>query len=432
MIDRFGLGISTASAAAADAFNDGLTRFLQQQSGANEAFRTALLDDSGFGLARLGLGLALRAEAQITAGNEELVAASGLRLDKRERSLANAIAFQVSLQFDVAEAALETHLTVWPTDALALSLRLALLNVFSSRPDRDVEMLRAVRSVQPAFADDPFPLAALAFALQENREFVEAHEVAMEAVRLMPNNARSAHAAAHTFFETGSFEKGERFLETWLVEWENPGGFACHLGWHSALSALSRADRQTARTRLESLLSFVGRSIAALADCSSLSWRLTLDGDPNDLPWEALSEIPDLPGNRFGNAHRAMVLAGLHDVGGLNRYEGVLAELGGLNLLTAQWARSLRLMSAGRHEEAADVLDSLSPNFRTLGGSQAQTDVFRETHIAVSLRAGRTLQARRMIEDRLRQRFSERVRSGSQKRCDRRAIRILSDAPVGQ
>ena len=118
--------------------------------------------------------------------------------------------------------------------------------------------------------------------------------------------------------------------------------------------------------------------------------------------------IPDLPGNRFGNAHRAMVLAGLHDVGGLSRYEGVLAELGGLNLLTAQWARSLRLMSAGRHEEAADVLDSLSPNFRTLGGSQAQTDVFRETHIAVSLRAGRTLQARRMIEDRLRQRFSER------------------------
>ena len=408
MIDRFGLGISTVSAAAADAFNDGLTRLLQQQSGANEAFSTALVHDSGFGLARLGLGLALRAEAQITVGNGELAAASGLRLDERERSLANAIASQVSFQFDVAEAALQTHLTIWPTDALALSLRLALLNVFSSRPDRDVEMLRAVRSVLPAFADDPYPLAALAFALEENREFAEAHDVAMEAVRLMPNNARSAHAAAHTFFETGSFENGERFLETWLDVWENPGGFACHLGWHSALSALSRADRQTARVRLDDLLSFVGRSLAALSDCSSLAWRLALDGDSEGLPWEALSRIPDLPGNRFGNAHRAMVLAGLRDADGLSRYEGVLAELGGLNLLTAQWARSLRLMSTGRHGEAADVLDSLSPKFRTLGGSQAQTDVFRETHIAALLRAGRTLRARRMIEDRLRQRFSER------------------------
>jgi tetratricopeptide (TPR) repeat protein len=408
MFDVFGLDISTASSAAADAFNDGLTRLLQQQSGANEAFTTALLHDSGFGLARLGLGLALRAEAQIKTGNEELAAASGLRLDQREASLSNAMALQVSFQFDAAEAALESHLAVWPSDALALSLRLALLNVFSSRPDRDAEMLRAVRSVQPAFADDPYPLAALAFALQENREFAAAHDVAVEAVRLMPNNARSAHAAAHTFFETGSFENGERFLETWLDGWESPGGFACHLGWHSALSALSRGDRQTARARLDDLLSFVGRSLAAMADCSSLAWRLTLDGDAAGLPWEALSEIPDLPGNRFGNAHRAMVLSGLHDADGLRRYEDVLAELGGPNLLTAQWARSLRLMLTGRLVEAADALDSLSPNFRTLGGSQAQTDVFRETHIAVSIRAGRTLQARRMIEDRLRQRFSER------------------------
>jgi tetratricopeptide (TPR) repeat protein len=408
MIDVFGLEISTASSAAADSFNDGLRRYLQQQSGAIEAFRAALLDDSGFGLARLGLGLALRAEAQIKAGNDEVAATPGLRLNKREASLVHAVALQVSLQFDVAEEALKSHLTFWPADALALSLRLALLNVFSSRQDRDVEMLRAVTSVQPAFADDPYPLAALAFALQENRRFTEAHDVATEAVRLMPNNARSAHAAAHTFFETGSFEEGERFLETWLHKWENPGGFACHLGWHSALSALSRNDRQTVRLRLDGLLSFIGRSLAALADCSSLSWRLKLDGDSDGLPWETLSEIPDLPGNRFGNAHRAMVLAGLDDVDGLSRYEHVLAELGGLNLLTAQWAKSLRLISTGRTVEAADVLDSLSPNFRTLGGSQAQTDVFRETHIAVSLRAGRTLQARRMIEDRLRQRFSER------------------------
>jgi tetratricopeptide (TPR) repeat protein len=408
MIDIFGLGISTGSSAAAEAFNDGLRRYLQQQAGAIEAFSVALLHDAEFGLARLGLGLGLRAEAQIKAGNDEIAAAPGLRLDKREASLVNAVALQVSLQFDIAEESLQRHLTFWPNDALALSLRLALLNVFSSRPDRDVEMLRAVTSVQPAFADDPYPLAALAFALQENRRFAEAHDVATEAVRLMPNNARSAHAAAHTFFETGSFDEGERFLETWLDEWENPGGFACHLGWHSALSALSRADRGAARVRLDGLLSFVGRSLAALADCASLSWRLALDGDSDDLPWEALSEIPDLPGNRFGNAHRAMVLAGLHDVDGLRRYEDILAELGGLNRLSAQWARSLRLMSTGRPVEAADVLDSLSPDFRTLGGSQAQTDVFRETHIAVLLRAGRTFQARRMIEDRLRQRFSQR------------------------
>lgn len=406
--DLYGLAISTGSSDAADAFNSGLSRFLQQQAGAGVAFAASLQHDPQFGLARLALGLAHRADGQIPLGNDEIAAAASLRLDARELSLSQAVGLQVALQFDEAETALERHLKAWPTDALALALRLALLNLFSSRPDRDAEMLRAVRAVLPAFADDPYPLSALAFALQENREFDAAHEVASEAVRRMPNNARSAHAAAHTFFETGCFEEGETFLDQWLADWQDPGGFACHLSWHRALSALNRADRQTARAGLDGLVLYIGRSLAALTDSASLAWRLTLDGDADDLPWDLLAPVPDLPGLRFMNAHRAMVLAGLGDLDGLDRYTEVLAALGGLNVLTAQWANSLRLLQAGRSAEAADALDRLAPNFRTLGGSQAQTDVFRETHLRALLRAGRQLEARRMIEDRLRQRFSAR------------------------
>ncbi len=102
------------------------------------------------------------------------------------------------------------------------------------------------------------------------------------------------------------------------------------------------------------------------------------------------------------------MLAGIGDLALLADYENVLERLGGLHRLTATWARSLRFFCSGRMSDAADTLDQLSPDVRLLGGSQAQTDVFRETHIRALQGAGRTGEARRMLESRLRQRFAQR------------------------
>ncbi len=186
--DPFGLPLSTKSAASAASFNAGLTRLLQQQAGAGEEFRRALEHDPEYGLASLALGVALRAEANMKAGSEAIASAAQLRLDERTASLLAGIVMQTQLQFDDADAAFEQHLRKWPTDALALSLRLAILNVFSSRPDRDAEMLRSVRNVIPFFGEDPYPLSALAFALARTRRSTGRSR---ESVRQRPSSNRA-------------------------------------------------------------------------------------------------------------------------------------------------------------------------------------------------------------------------------------------------
>ena len=408
MDDLFGLELSTRSLDAAREFNLGLERLLYQQDGAVAFFEGALAHDPEFGFASAAGGIALRLEGQMARGAVALSKAAASALNDRESSLLQAILAMAAVRFDEADALIESHLTRWPRDALALMLHGSILNIFSSRPDRDVQLLRTVEACLPAFEGHPYVLGQFALALEENRTFTEAHTVAVEAVREVPNNARAAHAAAHTYFETGQLDECEEFVESWIRQWENAGPFTCHLVWHRALSALTRGDTANAKRGLADILAYKGKSLAVLSDAASLAWRLRLDGEDVGGVWDELEPLPDVVGNRFGNAHRVMVLAARSDFDSLEPYAEKLFRAGGANRETARWARAVKSFTSGDVAESARLLDELEPTFRVLGGSQAQTDVFRETHITALERCGRRSDARRQIERRLRQRPAHR------------------------
>ena len=267
-------------------------------------------------------------------------------------------------------------------------------------------MLEIVEATVPAYGDDPIVLGYLGFALEENRQFEQAHDAAALALDALPQFARAAHTLAHTYLERGQAAEGDRFLASWLTGWADPGPTGCHFEWHRALFHLDTGDIGSARSQLDAILRYRGRSTGVLPDGASLAWRLHLDGETG-LPWTSLCDLADQPGFAFGNAHRALALAGAGDAGALRRYASTLDELGETETslaVVARWSRALAEFVIGDNAAAADQLDRLSPDVRLMGGSHAQSQVFHDTHVAALQRCGRRPEAAIMLQTRLRQR----------------------------
>jgi hypothetical protein len=266
--------------------------------------------------------------------------------------------------------------------------------------------------VAPAYGDDWFMLSELAFAAEENGDYSRARDLAEQSLAGNPINAMAAHPLAHVFLETGGVEEGTRWLRGWLAGWDRPSVFACHLIWHLALFRLAVGDLADVTSLLGDVIGYCGRSLGALSDGSSLSWRLKLDGYDTDLPWPQLVALPDRPGFTFGNAHRALALAGQGDIDGLVSYGELLEGLAAQGHPTAgdcaEFTRALRFLIGGDPGKAADRLMELLPRFRNFGGSHAQTEVFEDTTIAALEMSGRCERAADLLAARLARRRSGR------------------------
>jgi hypothetical protein len=285
-------------------------------------------------------------------------------------------------------------------------------NIMDSRVDRDIRMLAIDERVAPAYGDDWFMLGELAFAAEENSDYSRARGLAEQSLVGNPMNAIGAHSLAHVFLETGGVEEGTKWLQGWLANWHRPSVFACHLIWHLALFRLAVGDLAEVTSLLGDVIGYCGRSLGALSDGSSLSWRLKLDGYDVVLPWPELVALPDRPGFIFGNAHRALALAGQGDIDGLVSYGELLEGLAASGHPTAgecaEFTRALRFLICGDPGQAAERLIELLPQFRNFGGSHAQTEVFEDTAIAALEMSGRRERAAALLTARLARRRSGR------------------------
>jgi hypothetical protein len=121
-------------------------------------------------------------------------------------------------------------------------------------------------------------------------------------------------------------------------------------------------------------------------------------------------ETMERPPTPFVAMHVAVALLAVGDTAGLDR----LAERAGRHdeatqrEVVAPLARALRLMTCGRHGEAATALAALGPHVRRLGGSDAQREVVEEARIAALLRCDRWDEAKVLLDERLDRRRSPR------------------------
>jgi Mg-chelatase subunit ChlI len=123
LTDRFGLELSTASAAARDAYVAAVDRLLAAGAESEQAFAAVIELDPEFALAHAGRArcLALYArgpEARAAAAQARELAASATR---RERQHVEALALAIEGQPATSLAATLTHLDEFPRDAMVLS-----------------------------------------------------------------------------------------------------------------------------------------------------------------------------------------------------------------------------------------------------------------------------------------------------------------------
>src|SRR5258708_22457148 len=121
--DRYDLALTTASAAARDAYVQASRLALTFYPGAIEAYDRAIAADPGFALAHAGKAQVLIRQGDVGAARAALATAKSLASDVSEREASHIGFFDLVFagQTEAAIAALYAHLAAWPRDALVVA-----------------------------------------------------------------------------------------------------------------------------------------------------------------------------------------------------------------------------------------------------------------------------------------------------------------------
>jgi tetratricopeptide (TPR) repeat protein len=417
-LDRYGLVVSTASAAARDAYVDAVDCLLSANAGAEAGFERAIAADPGFALAQIGRARSLQLQARVVeareaAGRARALVAGGTA---RERGHVDALAIAVDGDAVRALAAIAEHLVEFPRDAMVLSPATGVYGLigFSGRQDRNEALAALLDPLAGAYGEDWWFLGAHGFALTEARGWVAGAPLIERSLALSPRNAHGAHAWAHVLYERGDEADGSAFVDAWLPGYPREAQLHGHLSWHLALFELARGrlDRaseiylETIRPGLA-----VSPAMPALADGASLLWRGELAGSEHRADhWKevaafAARSFPKI-GIGFGDAHCAVAYAAAGEREALERWiaelriaddEGRLASGSALPMV----AEALGAFARGDYDEAIRLLEPAVDRFVRIGGSRAQRDLFENTLLAAYWRSGRGAEATGLLERRL-------------------------------
>jgi hypothetical protein len=122
LTDRYGLALSTASAAARDDYVYASDQALTFYPGAAEAYDRAIAADPRFALAQAGKALVLMRQGDIAGARAALDAKDvSAGLPHREASHIRFFDLVFAGRTEAAIAALYAHLTAWPRDALVVA-----------------------------------------------------------------------------------------------------------------------------------------------------------------------------------------------------------------------------------------------------------------------------------------------------------------------
>jgi len=412
--DRYGLALSTTSAAAAAAYVDGVDRFLAARDGAEEGFTRAVAADPGFALAHIGRARSLQlagrgAEAQAAAAQGRALTSV---LDRRERRHVEALALAVAGQGALALALVREHLLEFPRDAMALAAANGVYGLigFSGRRDRNEEMLALLDGLAPAYGDDWWFLGAHGFARTEALGWKAGAPVLERALVLAPRNAHAAHAWAHVLYERGDDAAGVTFVEDWLPDYARAAPLHCHISWHRALFELGCDRPAGALALFESSIrpgQSLGPAFSTVVDSASLLWRCGLAGvSARPGAWEAVAEhartsFPS-PGLAFLDVHCAIALAASGDDDGLARWVSMLRRADADGRVPAGpvvpiVAEAMGVFAKGRYDATIMALEPVLDEIVRVGGSLAQRDLFEYTLLAAYVRTGRHAEARAVL-----------------------------------
>lgn len=216
--DRYGLGLATRSAEAAEGYAAGLQALLTLHPGGLAGFDRALSADPDFAEARIAKARAQQLGGDVAGARATLAALPG-DLPPCEAGRAKIFGHLLAGEGGAALAALRSHLENWPRDALALSIAANQIGIIgmSGRPGREAMLAEFLDSLAPHYAGDWWFAAHHGMALSEVGRQAEARPMIEASLAAERRNAFAAHAMGHVCYETGTHEDAIGFLHGWLA-----------------------------------------------------------------------------------------------------------------------------------------------------------------------------------------------------------------------
>lgn len=417
LADRFGLPLSTSSAAARDAYVDGSERALTFYPDALAAYDSAITADPDFALAHAGKAQVLMREGNVAGARAALVTAKELAVGLTEREASHIAIFDFgsSGQTETAIATVYKHLAAWPLDALVISVAANPNGLIggSGRLGQKHQIAELMDSVASDYGDDYWFLSYHAMALSEDGRLAEARPKIERSVALNPKNAHGAHGFAHVCYEGGEPDTARDFLSPWLAQYPRDGFFYGHLSWHLALVEIALghvAEAQNVYRDAIALGRHSGGPQQKVSDGCAFLWRSELAGHPrNAAAWRVLhsyaGEKLPRPGNGLADLHVILAHAVMGDDAALaarNRQIEDLAAAGGYpsgSYLPAL-ARGFAAFERGDFAAATEALAPLAGQNERIGGSRAQHDLIEFTLLKAYLAAGRLEEGKRLLSAR--------------------------------
>ena len=261
-------------------------------------------------------------------------------------------------------------------------------------------MLDIARTIMPAHMKTAEAWAMLAFGHEQTHDLERAEEAARRALSLKRSDPWAQHAIAHVMDTQGRVDEGITFLTDYAHTWADRSIFIReHNYWHLALLHLDRDEPVRALDIFDNHLwgewpEFAQEQIGAI----SALWRLELRGvyvadrwrpivekvverwHEHVLPFHDLHFVYALArGERHREAQdflASMIRHGEKDVTGV--WDSVAIPC----------AQGIVAFANRRYADAANLIGPTLQRLHLVGGSHAQRDVFVQTWIEASLKAG--------------------------------------------
>jgi len=410
--DIHGLEISTASDAAASAFDHALDGYLKYRADAGARLGALLAADGDFGLAHCLKGyfaMLSYKQANVPVAIEAVDAARRLTTHAtlRERTHVAALDAWIAGDLDRAVGVWEQILAEHPHDVLAF--RLAHFNNFwLGRPGAmRVSVERVMPKWSRALAAYGTILSCHCFALEECDAYAAAEPSGRAAVEIDPGDVWGTHAVAHIMEMQGRHREGIAWLSELERNWEGGNNLLHHLWWHRALFHLEQREFDAALDlydrRFRNLASPLTLAQPDLyidvQNAASMLFRLELAGVDVGERW---SEIADKAQTRIGDClsaftlpHWMMALAATgRDDAARRMLEGMRANADGVGTVREIVGKvALPVCEAvlahrrGQHAQALGLMRPVLDDMHQLGGSHAQQDVLVQLYLDCAVKA---------------------------------------------
>ncbi|CAH1251951.1 TTC38 [Branchiostoma lanceolatum] len=403
---KIGLPLSTTSNEACKMYDAVLTQYVgwyddSSVGGVDASLERLLQADPNFvmgkvlanGLELLGTGKSIYTDTGLREGVEDLRrAVQNNGVNPRERRHAEAVQLwaegDMTRACDKWEAIKQEH----PTDMLAIKMAHdTYFYLGLGAPMRD-SIAGVFPAWKPSMPHYSYLYGMHSFGLVETNFYDQAEKAARKGLELNRRDAWSTHTMAHVLEMGGRQDEGIAFMSTTMMDWNTCGMLACHNYWHWAVYHIEKGEYTAALDIYDNECGVRSKGSGALldiVDACSLLYRLNMEGVDVGSRWEDLYETcrPHADDHIlvFNDLHVLMSCLGAKQDEAakklVNALKNFVSEHQGTQSDIAKkvgvaMCEAFLAYDEGDFAKAVDLLTPVRYQVVTIGGSNAQRDLF--------------------------------------------------------